>query len=65
MYSLCTVKKHVTHAQCVIHVENATTWGEGTEFYIGGLYCTTSLSWLHLSVARLYLHCGISHWADI
>ena len=30
-----------------------------------GCVCTNSLSRLHLRVARLYLHCGISHWADI
>ena len=33
------------------------------EFYIGGF--VNSLSRLRLRIARLYLHCGISHWADI
>ena len=35
------------------------------EFYIHLHYCANSLSWLHLCVAHLYLHCRISHWADI
>ena len=29
------------------------------------VYCSNPLSWLRLHVARLYLHCGISHWVDI
>ena len=29
------------------------------------MYCANSLSRLRLRVARLYLHSGISHWADI
>ena len=29
------------------------------------VYCANSLNRLHLRVVRLYLHCGILHWADI
>ena len=29
------------------------------------VYCANSLNQLRLHVVRLYLLCGISHWADI
>ena len=63
---LSTTTKH-TLTFIVRRVENATALGEQRQALHGGfvLYYTTSLSRLRLHVVRLYLHCGILHWADI
>ena len=50
----------------IILLENATELGERMEFYINNFTrCATSLSQLCLRVVHLYLHCGLSHRADM